>query len=440
LTDVKLTASPRTGLRAAATNFGWLLADHGVRFVLSVVVGLWVARYLGASGFGELQYALTLIALVSVLGEAGVESVVKRQLIATPDEALKIIGGAVRLRLLGVGLSTGGLALAGGLGAISENQWGLLLILVPTLLQPVMGVPELWLHARLQGRELAWPRWIALGAGAVARVTAIVMEAPVAIFALIIAIEIFVSAGLIALRSRQLGMKWSWSAAELGHMRETMRLSLPLLLSGVAAVLYMKIDVVMLQQWQGAEVVGLYSAAVRLSEITYFLPAILATSVLPALLRAKEGGRVAYMERFQRYFDLNGAVALGLAVMIVGTAPWLMRWGFGANYLGAIPVLQVHAWALPFVFLGVARTQYLVDEKLGWFYFGSTGGGAAVNVALNLWLIPTHGAMGAAIATVISYAVAGWISSWWHPKVRSVAWAQTKALAIPVLGWRYFRR
>jgi len=198
--------------------------------------------------------------------------------------------------------------------------------------------------------------------------------------------------------------------------------------------------VIMLQHWRGAEIVGLYAAAVRLSELVYFLPAVLAASVLPALLRAKDTSRAAYMERFQRYFDLNAAVALGLTVVVVGMAPWLVRWGFGEDYLLAIPVLQMHAWALPFVFLGVARTQYLVDEKLGWFYFGSTGGGAAINVVLNVWLIPAHGAMGAAVATVVSYAVAGWVSSWWHPRVRSVAWAQTKALAIPLLGWRYLRR
>jgi len=416
------------------------VADHGVRFGLSVVVGLWVARYLGASLFGELQYTLALIGLVGVLGEAGVESVVKRQLIAAPEEASKIIAGAVRLRLLGVGLAVGVLALVWGLGGIGGSQLGMVLVLAPTLLQPVVAVPELWLAARLQGREMAWPRWIALGLGAGARVTAILLEASVASFAVIIAIEVLVAAGMIAGRARQLGMKWSWAAAEFGHMSETMRLSLPLLLSGVAAVLYMKIDVIMLQHWRGAEIVGLYAAAVRLSELVYFLPAVLAASVLPALLRAKDTSRAAYMERFQRYFDLNAAVALGLTVVVVGMAPWLVRWGFGEDYLLAIPVLQMHAWALPFVFLGVARTQYLVDEKLGWFYFGSTGGGAAINVVLNVWLIPAHGAMGAAVATVVSYAVAGWVSSWWHPRVRSVAWAQTKALAIPLLGWRYLRR
>lgn len=416
------------------------MADHGVRFGLSVGVGIWVARYLGATNYGELQYTLALIALVGVFGEAGVESVVKRQLIATPDAALKIISGAVRLRLWGGGLSACALAVAGALGAVGGKQGVLLLILTPTLLQPVMSVPELWLNVRLQGREMAWPRWIALGAGAIARVTAIMLAAPVAAFAVIIAVEVFVAAGVVAVRARQLGMKWSWTAAEHGQMRETMRHALPLLLSGVAAVLYMKIDVVMLRQMQGAKGVGIYAAAVRLSELAYFLPGILATSVLPALLRAKERGQAAYRDRFQRYFDVNAAGALGLAAVIAGTAPWLVSAGFGPDYLAAIPVLQVHAWALPFVFLGVARTQYLVDAQLGWFYFGSTGGGAAVNVALNLWLIPAYGATGAAIATVVSYAVAGWVSSWWHPQVRSVAWAQTKALAIPVLGWRYLRR
>ena len=48
--------------------------------------------------------------------------------------------------------------------------------------------------------------------------------------------------------------------------------------------------------------------------------------------------------------------------------------------------------------------------------------------------------MGTAVATVTSYATAAWISSYLHPAVRSTAARQTRALLLPLTGWRYLRR
>jgi len=55
-----------------------------------------------------------------------------------------------------------------------------------------------------------------------------------------------------------------------------------------------------------------------------------------------------------------------------------------------------------FVFLGVAFSKYLLAEKLTKIDFLRTLAGAVFNVLLNLWLIPLHGVVGAAVATLIS--------------------------------------
>jgi PST family polysaccharide transporter len=92
------------------------------------------------------------------------------------------------------------------------------------------------------------------------------------------------------------------------------------------------------------------------------------------------------------------------------------------------------------VFLGVARGQWLVNEGLQKFYLGTTCAGAVANVALNLVCIPRWGGLGAAWATVASYGVAAWLASYFHPAARATAAMQTRALLIPLRGWRYLRR
>jgi Na+-driven multidrug efflux pump len=55
-----------------------------------------------------------------------------------------------------------------------------------------------------------------------------------------------------------------------------------------------------------------------------------------------------------------------------------------------------------------------------------------VNVALNLVLIPRWGGVGAAIATVISYAAAGYFACFITPRTREAAWMMSKALIVPL--------
>jgi O-antigen/teichoic acid export membrane protein len=229
-------------------------------------------------------------------------------------------------------------------------------------------------------------------------------------------------------------------AARLTTMRELFAAAWPLMFASLAIVVYMKIDEVMLRQLAGPSAVGIYAAAAKLSEVWYFLPTALASSVLPALLRAQKSNPAEYTLRQQQYYDLSAAIAYGLSVPIALAAPWIVRVAYGAEFITAGPILAVHIWSSVFVFLGVARGQWLVNEGLQKFYLAATAAGAVANIALNFAFIPRWGGLGAAWATVISYGLAGWLASYFHPAVRSMAKMQTRALLVPLLGWRYFRR
>ena len=59
------------------------------------------------------------------------------------------------------------------------------------------------------------------------------------------------------------------------------------------------------------------------------------------------------------------------------------------------------------------------------------GTSAIVNVGLNLILIPRWGGTGAAVATLLSQALAGWLSSFCSQRVRPIGWMQARALLAP---------
>ena len=85
-----------------------------------------------------------------------------------------------------------------------------------------------------------------------------------------------------------------------------------------------------------------------------------------------------------------------------------------------------------FVFLGVARSQYLVNEGLIKFSFFATAVGAIVNVGLNFILIPQYEGVGAAIATVVSYGASAYLSSFVYPRLFETGLMQSKAFIAPI--------
>jgi PST family polysaccharide transporter len=90
--------------------------------------------------------------------------------------------------------------------------------------------------------------------------------------------------------------------------------------------------------------------------------------------------------------------------------------------------LAIHIWASLFVFMGVGTSSWFIAEGLTQFALRRTLLGAITNILLNFFLIPSYGGVGAAIATVISQAVASFLSHASHPKTRKIFKLQLKSL------------
>src|SRR5438105_1106276 len=100
----------RALLRKVVHNAGWQITDKVLRMFLGLLVGLWVARYLGPANFGLLNFAIAFSALFTPVADLGLQVIVVRELVQRPDDRVAIISSAVALRLLG---SVGANILAG---------------------------------------------------------------------------------------------------------------------------------------------------------------------------------------------------------------------------------------------------------------------------------------------------------------------------------------
>jgi O-antigen/teichoic acid export membrane protein len=190
----------------------------------------------------------------------------------------------------------------------------------------------------------------------------------------------------------------------------------------------MRIDQIMIKEILGEEAVGKYSAAVRLSELWYFVPVIMVNSLFPSVVNAKNVSEKLYHTRLQRLFTTLVWMAIAFAAPMIFLSDSLITLLYGEAYKEAGQVLMIHAWAGIFVSLGAASGVWYISENLQQYAFYRTLLGAIINVALNFILIPIYGVIGAALATVAAQSMAALFFDALTKRTRMVFFMKLKTL------------
>ncbi|MBC8257395.1 MAG: flippase, partial [SAR324 cluster bacterium] len=210
--------------------------------------------------------------------------------------------------------------------------------------------------------------------------------------------------------------------------KKLMKDAWPLIFAGMVVSVYMKIDQVMLKEMLDAKAVGIYAAAVKLCEAWYFVPTAVIASLFPAVIEARKKSEPLYEKRVQKLYDLMVWGALLVALPTTLLADWVIYIFYGVDYQEAADVLKLYIWAGVFVSLGGASSKWLIAENLARYSFYMTALGAILNIVCNYFLIPIYGIRGAAIATLISYGTAAYLSLALFDKTRNNFWIATSAL------------
>jgi polysaccharide transporter, PST family len=181
--------------------------------------------------------------------------------------------------------------------------------------------------------------------------------------------------------------------------------SWPLAVAALFGGVYYRFDQVLLHAFSPSRDVGNYVASVNLTEVFGVLPVALMSSAYPLLCKASH-----QTDEFTKYLgfcfrSLISAV-FGLCLVVSFAAVPIVRLVYGRDFSGTAPILVVLIWSEVFVFFGVIISNAIIALGFQKYMPISAAGGAILNVGLNLLLIPKWGALGAAWASNVSYAIA----------------------------------
>lgn len=413
-------------LRKIIGNTIWLFADRVVQMVMSLFVGILVTRYLGPEQFGVLNYAIAFMSLFGVVSNLGMDDIIVRDLVRHPAQANQILGTAFILRVI-TSILTAVIAI-GSIFMIREDAISRSIVAILTLTSLFNALPiDRWFQAQVDSKHVIWAKNLGYFTVCIVRVVLVHYQAPLVAFAWAALAEVALGAvGQIVFYQLKHHAMQLWRF-KLEWAKSLLKESWPLMISGMVIIIYMRIDQIMLGQMMNDRAVGTYAAGVKISEMFFFIPGTIISSVSPSIIQAREQPQL-YHARLQKLFNLMAFMGYGLAIPVTLMASGLVAMLYGQEFTSASAVLALHIWAGLFVFIGMARVPFLISEGLTRFSAMTSALGGAINIVLNYFLIPSYGAVGAVAATIIAQMFASYLCHAFHPKARILFRQQTRAL------------
>jgi O-antigen/teichoic acid export membrane protein len=432
------TELKRLGKHSAIYGLGGLVSR-----ILAVLLLPLYTRYLSPSDYGKVE---TLIALTTVIGivlRMGIHSAFFRFYFDSPEpeHRRRVLRTSFWFTMA---MATAGLIVGVALSPqISDLLFGTtndaeLVAAAFVGLWAGMNYEQLTSLFRVEERSTAFVAAslsnVLLTIGATLILVVALDKGPIGVIVGNFTGTLLVYAALVGYRREQLGLQF-----DRGLLREMNRFGTPLVPTALFLWVTNFSDRLFLVRLADVTEVGLYSVGVRIaSAMVLLLTAFrLAWPAFAYSIEDEGEARRTYAYVLTYLVLVATWVATALALL----SPWIVDWiaapafDESSRVVGPLAFAAVAFGAYIVVAIGIGRAR---RTQFNWVV---TGVAAAVNIALNLLLIPPYGMMGAAVATVAAYMTMFVGIAWWSQRIypvpyqwRRVTTAAGAGIALAAIG------
>lgn len=425
-----MTLRNHQGFLKYLKNTSWMMAEQFLRIIAGLFVGIWVARYLGPEQFGIFSYAIAFTAIFAGIAKLGLDGVVVRELVNHPDKRDAYLGTAFWLKIVGAVIVMGCMALIVPFTSNDSTTNLFIFIIATGLIFQSFEVVEFYFQSQVMAKIISICKVTQLAVSSCVKIYLVLTQADLIWFVCVTSFDAFGLAVsyFIAYRTKK-GLAF-FGKFDFYLAKILLHNSWPLIVSNLVIMIYMRIDQIMIKEMLGDYDVGIYSAAVKLSEAWYFFPTLITASLFPAILNAKKENEALYYGRLQNLYTFMVLISLAIVIPVTFLSNEVVVLLYGASFGGAGEVLMIHVWAGLIVGLGLARGKWILVENLQVYTFVFLSAGLVTNVIANYLWIPIYGIEGAAYATVLAQAMGTLVFPLFIKKTRVSFYMMIRALIL----------
>ena len=383
------------------SNAAWIVGGKIVKALLTLIVTMLTARYLGPKNYGTINYAAGLVAFVAPLMKLGLSAILVRELVNRKEEEGIILGTVTGLNLMASVLCIIGITAFSAIANNDEFETIVVCAIYSMLLMfQALEMVQYWFQARLLSKYTAIASVCAYICTAMFQIILLITEKGVSWFAASNSIEYGILAiTLLVIYARKDGQRLSFSIQEAKRLLSVGRYYI---FAEMMVVIFAQTDKIMLKFMIDSRAVGYYSAAVTCATMFGFVFAAIIDSARPVIIEAKQRSTAEFERNMTMLYSVIFYLAMAVSSFITLFAPLIVRIMYGADYAASVAPLRLIVWYIAFSLFGSVRNIWILAEKKQQYLWRINLCGAVANVVLNAILIPIWGIMGAAFASLVT--------------------------------------
>ncbi len=382
-------------------NASWIIVCRIGQSLVNLIIGMISARYLGPSNYGLINYAASVVAFVIPIMQLGLSKTLVQELIERPDREGEVLGTALLLNIISAFCCVGSVYLFLQFSNAGDELTVLVGVLYSISLIFQSGeILQYWFQAKLISKYTSVVSLAAYCVVALYKVYLLIAQKPVAWFALSNSLDfLLISAALIIIYNKigKQRLKFSFRLGKIMLHR-----SKHYIISEMMVTIFAQTDRVMLKHLINETETGYYSAAVACVGVTGFIYVAIIDSLRPAILEAKHEQSPQYEVRMVQLYSIITYLALLQSIVMTLLAQPIVMVLYGADYMSSVLPLRIVVWYTTFAYYGSVRNVWILAEGKQKYLWIINLMGASANVLLNILLIPSLGAAGAAIASLLT--------------------------------------
>ena len=410
-------------------NISWLFFDKIIRIFGSLVVGIWVARYLGPEQFGILNYAIAFITFFSLFANLGLRTIVIRELTKYPERKFELLGTTFILKLVGTLFSL--LVIYIVISHVKSDNLliqKVVLIIGAIYFFQVFDTINYFYQAKILSKYEVIAKDSAFIIVSFIKIYLIIYDYELVYFAYANLFDSFLATCFILLIYLTQGNNLKNWKFDFSIAKELLKYSWPLAATTLLVTIHMRVDQLMIDYYLDIEQLGIYTVAVRLSEFWYFIPSIISNTLMPYFVQLRERDNRAYFSRLMQLYSIMFWFGVSVGVFVIFLGQEMIIILFGEAYKNAYSALVLNIWSGIFVSQALARSIWMISENLQKYRLYNNIVAVNINIIGNMLLIPILGIGGAALSTLLTQLLGTWMFSFLWKPLRQSTFAMIKSI------------
>ena len=389
-------------------NTSWMIGERVFQMFISLFVGTITARYLGPANYGLIGYGASYIAFFNSICTLGLDGIIVKKLVDNQKEQGLTLGTGIVMRIISSLIAIISIAII-----VSKLNPNNNILIIVTLIQSIalifrsIELIYFWFQSRFESKYTTIIKTTSYILISIYKIFILVTQKNIFWFAFSNTLDIIlISIFMIYSYKKQGGQRLRFS---FKLSKEMLSISYHFILSGVMVAIYGQMDKIMLGKMLGTESVGFYSVGITICGLWSFIPGAIIASLRPIIIESREKSKELYEKKLKQLYAIIIWLGLFYALFINIFSKYIVLILYGKEYFGAIAPLNITVWYSAFSILGVARDIWIICEGHQKYskYFAFIG--SMSNLIINIILIPRLGVIGAAIATLITQIITGFL-------------------------------